>query len=1384
VREPTQRGGTGRASGALPTRLGSYRIESSLGRGGLGEVFLGVHELTGQHAAVKRLLPHVAAKPRLVRLFEREYHTLAQLKHPRIIEVYEYGVDPTGCYYSMELLGGSDVRDLAPLDIRQACSVLRDVASSLALLHVRRLIHRDVSPRNVRLTTEGRAKLIDFGALTTFGRPTDVVGTPVCTAPEVLRREPLDHRADLYSLGVVAYYALTGKYPFTAEEFEDLPDAWQVPITPLRTLRPEVPPALEELVLSLLRQDPMSRPASTAEVIERFTAIGNLPHEQEAGVADAYLQSSTLVGRDRQIGRLRHRLQRALDRHGGYVVLQAATGAGKTRLLTALSVEAQLEGATVLTADGAMAEGPYGVAKALLASLLVRLRGRALAELGDPLSVVVACVPELAEHLPQVSPAALPDEPAEQRALLQEALAECFVQAAGSIALVLLVDDLHAADEESLALLAGLAFEARDKRLLLVGTLTPELKAVAQGAVDGLEMVAETVRFGDLSAADVEALVHGIFGQVGGAARLAAWLHEVTQGNPLQCMELAQHLVRQGVIRYVEGTWALPTDLRAAELPASVEEARRARLDRLSTEAREVAEALSISRLAVSIESCAGLTGIARADRLFALLDELVTAGVLVSRGSDYQFAQAAVREALERQISLERRPVLHARAAAALLEQSEGQWGRRMEAGWHLIHAGSKSEGADVLLDAASFFARHGFGLAMSVDALETTLAIYDEERRSDYELCHVLYALMQAALYVDHRLGPKYGARAIEIMRRVTGVGAAQRLSRFVGAKVGLLMGVTWAFLRRAMWRDRRAHRSNTTALDFPEFMAAMSGMLAYLAGVAATVGDADTLDQVEETVALLGHLSHTRSPWLVHSVSMHVILSGRGHHAQCVEWCLRELGLLANANNYQDIPPGPRNQLLGGALITLALNEAWRTSSDTFEYCDRLEETGVQMMGVYAHAARFHYYMLRGEWTKAKEHMARLELHAARGGTTWQAELFIDNSLIEAVHMLGDVAALRRMRERLARFAATAPPLQASADLARAAHLCLRGMPDEAIEVGRQLQRRIPASLAGARWSAHALMARALNQAGRHVEAAAECQLALSDKGPGHDTFGPAPFDVRLQLIRAEMELGRHDQARRGLEKLMAERAATANPVEMGLLYRMAAELALRVCDREAFADNLSKMEAWVRPTENPALIAQWELVRDRGAAGGMQPPRDSRTTLGELPTADDARVVAIVEALRECHSSASRFAKALEILLEHAGARHGSLYVVDEDGLRLGATSRGFLPPPDLELRLSEMVQSMIAAEGERSRAMQSQVAQATTVPLSRYSYTDVLVGHLPVMLSTRDGPELTVVGVAALRRDDAQVRLPPLRVVHAVTGALAEGAGVGVRYGEP
>ena len=204
------------ASSGAPAKIGGrYVVEAPLASGGMGSVYRVRDESSGRVVALKRLLPGSSSAAAL--LFRREYHTLARLRHPRIIEVYDYGVDAEGPFYTMELLDGQDLRALAPLAPREVCRCLRDVASSLSLLHAHRLLHRDLTPANVRSTGDGRCKLMDFGALSPFGVPEAVVGTPPFVPPEAVRGLSLDQRADLFSLGALAYYLLTKKNAYPAE---------------------------------------------------------------------------------------------------------------------------------------------------------------------------------------------------------------------------------------------------------------------------------------------------------------------------------------------------------------------------------------------------------------------------------------------------------------------------------------------------------------------------------------------------------------------------------------------------------------------------------------------------------------------------------------------------------------------------------------------------------------------------------------------------------------------------------------------------------------------------------------------------------------------------------------------------------------------------------------------------------------------------------------------------------------------------------------------------------------------------------------------------------------------------------------------------------------
>src|SRR6185436_1057975 len=136
---------------------------------------------------------------------------------------------------------------------------LRDVASSLAIVHSRRLVHRDISARNVRCTEDGRAKLIDFGAMAPMGVAKHVVGTPPFLPPEALRLQMLDGRSDLYALGALAYWTLTGRVAYPARRLSHLPELWLTPPARPRQYQPDIPEPLEQLVMELLELDAAAR---------------------------------------------------------------------------------------------------------------------------------------------------------------------------------------------------------------------------------------------------------------------------------------------------------------------------------------------------------------------------------------------------------------------------------------------------------------------------------------------------------------------------------------------------------------------------------------------------------------------------------------------------------------------------------------------------------------------------------------------------------------------------------------------------------------------------------------------------------------------------------------------------------------------------------------------------------------------------------------------------------------------------------------------------------------------------------------------------------------------------------------------------------------------
>jgi hypothetical protein len=280
--------------------MGSYELVEPLGRGGMGEVWRARHRMLARPAAVKLIRPEMMGGGRvaetLVRRFEREAQATAALHSPHTVELYDFGVTRDGTfYYVMEILEGIDleslVRRFGPVPPERAVHLLLQACDSLSDAHHAGLVHRDVKPANLYSCRRGLKrdflKVLDFGLVKWdwADEAADVrlsaegmaSGTPAYMAPETaLGNHAIDGRVDIYALGCVAYWLVTGRLVFTGESAMQvaLQHVQAPPVPPSRRTELPVPPALEEAILWCLEKDPARRPADAEALAARLAAIG------------------------------------------------------------------------------------------------------------------------------------------------------------------------------------------------------------------------------------------------------------------------------------------------------------------------------------------------------------------------------------------------------------------------------------------------------------------------------------------------------------------------------------------------------------------------------------------------------------------------------------------------------------------------------------------------------------------------------------------------------------------------------------------------------------------------------------------------------------------------------------------------------------------------------------------------------------------------------------------------------------------------------------------------------------------------------------------------------------------------------------------------------
>ncbi|MCH9682231.1 MAG: AAA family ATPase [Deltaproteobacteria bacterium] len=1161
-----------------------YEVVRELGRGAMG-VVVQVHDrLSNRDLALKQMLPRTGVttggrNDRAVVRFRREFHTIVGLSHPCVVAAYEYGFDEQQPYYTMELLEGPTLRELIGETAVQCCRVTRAVASALAFLHARRLLHRDLKARNVRCDAEGRPKLLDFGVLATMGVAGDVAGTPPCIPPEAMWGLPLDGRADLFGLGTLVYRLLTGRHAFPAETVDELEECWRHAPAPPSQYRTDVPVALDELVLAMLSIEPAGRPNTAAQIIARLDAIGGLEQAPELEVAQGWLRSARLVGRTEELRCVREAVEGAARGRGALLMVEGPSGVGKTRLLREAGLQAQLAGATVLRGRGrGWGHAPYDLVRQLARAML-RARPRDAERAGRAHKAVLGrVVPELGRG-PRARRRAPGLVPAEERLQLQQALLEWFVGVAERRPLVMLVDDVERCDDGSASLLAALGHVASGVGLVVVAAARIDGLTPAPSRVQG----AQRLRLTALDRAAVAELVQDWFGDLPDAALVVDWIHGAAGGSPLHCSELARHLAEDGVVAYGEGSWRLMFDPGEGRIPQRMAEAMDRRVEDLSAVGRWLGQALAVWRGPASVELCAELLDTDELTLVFEALDELVFEEIIVGGDEGFDLSHDGVREALIRCLDDEQRQALHERAAELIVMR----WGphggeRQADLGRHLLAAGQHREGAQQLeLAGRRHYELRSFSDAIGL--LRDALRVYRTcgDPRDEPRCLELQALLMRAGVIGDRSVVLAHADETLDAYERYGGLPLARRLSPWVGRRIAVGVGLGVAYLR---WWAGRARRTGVSPRESLKATVALAG---YAAVVHAMAFD---FEHVRAIGQRLDPIRAVRAATARAALAMLDGLDALGHG----RWNeahdrMAEVATLAETPGLgTDAEMDPR-MFRGGALVVQALLGAVQQQPSFSTAVAALESMRMRFSMLGAEMNRVYFHRLRGEEMRARRLSSESELSVVQLGRSWAGDSIGAWVGALAYGITGDTAGLREVLDQLQPQATADGALVPFATLARAELARHEGDPVRARDLLREALHTLPADQLLLQLALRSALVEALLDGDASRDAVALAEQTLQDAPPG---TGPRPSRIRLRcaLARGLARQREHERAAGLIAALVTDCASIDSPLLVGLIHEAGCEVAGAADASTEQRHHAARAELLFVSTANPVLVAR--------------------------------------------------------------------------------------------------------------------------------------------------------------------------------------------------
>jgi tetratricopeptide (TPR) repeat protein len=692
-----------------------FVLLEELGKGGMGVVHRALDRLTGDMVALKRVVPvqpnqtnfaFTPSKDELRLTLTREFKALAALRHPHIISVLDYGFDDDGLpYFAMELL--TDARSLLeagqdePLDGQ--IRLLAHTFLALNYLHRYGILHRDLKPQNVQVVN-GHVKVLDFGLAVLRDQSVneDSSGTLAYMAPEVLLGASATEASDLYAMGVIAYELFAGRHPFESDNTSQM-------ITAVINQRPELSDAtlsldVVDLLERLLEKEPDKRYSHVNDVLDVLARISSVPLPLEtAAIRESFLQAARFVAREKEVAHLTAELDKALAGNGSAWLISGESGVGKSRLLDEMRVYALVKGFHVLRGQEVSAGGnPFQPWREVLRRLCLRVQLNNVQA-----SILKPLIPDLATLIGRD----IPDAPTLDAGAAQDRLFTTIedVFKRNPFPTLVMLEDLHWADNATLVLLARLTRLTATQPLLILGSFRHDERPTLSDNVPMMR-VQKLERFDD---AGIEQLAASMLGEIGKKPEIVRLLNEESGGNPFFVVEVVRALAEATGRLDKIGTQPLPTKI----FPGGVQDIINHRLNRVP------ADALPLLQLAAVMGRDIDLAVLRAAQPALDLdfwLAECADLTILEIEEAQWRFSQNKQRDGLLIRLSADELQAVHLQAAQAIEKAHPGGagWNARLALHWEM--AGDTARASD-------WYERAGYE-AEAAYAPETAIGYYQK--------------------------------------------------------------------------------------------------------------------------------------------------------------------------------------------------------------------------------------------------------------------------------------------------------------------------------------------------------------------------------------------------------------------------------------------------------------------------------------------------------------------------------------------------------------------------------------------------------------------------------------------------------------------------------